>query len=86
VALGFDRVASSALAEALIGLDDGLWNEWHGPHDDRPPRNLGGLGFGTWKNRGRKTLDSYRTLDVSQLSGAPVSASVQMAMRLVPSI
>ena len=39
-ALGFDRIASLALVEALIGLDDGLWNEWRGPNDDRPQRNL----------------------------------------------
>jgi Protein of unknown function (DUF3631) len=39
-ALGFDRVASSALVEARIGLDDGLWNEWRGPNDNRPPRKL----------------------------------------------
>jgi hypothetical protein len=35
-ALGFDRIASLA----LIRLDDGLWNEWQGPNDDRPPRKL----------------------------------------------
>jgi hypothetical protein len=28
------------LVEALIGLGDGLWNEWRGPKDDRPPRKL----------------------------------------------
>jgi hypothetical protein len=39
-ALGVDRIASSALVEKLIGLDDGLWNEWRGPNDDRPPRAL----------------------------------------------
>jgi hypothetical protein len=39
-ALGVDRIASLALVEALIGLDDGLWNEWRGPNDDRPPRKL----------------------------------------------
>src|SRR5262249_17915706 len=39
-ALGFDRIASLTLVETLIGLDDGLWNEWHGPNDDRPPRKL----------------------------------------------
>jgi Protein of unknown function (DUF3631) len=38
--LGVERIASSALVEALIGLDDGLWNEWRGPHDDGPPRTL----------------------------------------------
>ncbi|HEV7982052.1 MAG TPA: DUF3631 domain-containing protein [Xanthobacteraceae bacterium] len=37
---GVDRVASSALVEALNGLDDGLWNEWRGRNDDRPPRTL----------------------------------------------
>ena len=39
-ALEFDRIASLALVETLIGLDDALWNEWHGPNDDRPPRKL----------------------------------------------
>ncbi len=39
-AVGVDRIASSPLVEALIGLDDGLWNEWRGPSDDRPPRKL----------------------------------------------
>jgi hypothetical protein len=35
-----DRIASAALVEALTGLDDGRWNEWRGPKDDRPPRKL----------------------------------------------
>jgi hypothetical protein len=39
-ARGGDRIASLALVEALIGLGDGLWNEWRGPKDDRPPREL----------------------------------------------
>ena len=39
-ALEVDRIASSALVEALTGLDEGLWHEWRGPNDDRPPRNL----------------------------------------------
>jgi hypothetical protein len=39
-ARGVDRIASSALVEALTGLDDGRWNEWRGPKDDRPPRKL----------------------------------------------
>ena len=39
-ARGVDRIASSALVEALTGLDDGLWHEWRGPNDDRSPRNL----------------------------------------------
>jgi hypothetical protein len=29
---------------------------------------MGGLGSGRWKDRGRKTVESYRTLDVNQLS------------------
>jgi hypothetical protein len=28
------------LVEALLGLDDGHWNEWRGPNDDRPSRKL----------------------------------------------
>jgi hypothetical protein len=35
-----DRIASLALVEALLGLEDGLYNEWRGPHDDRAPRKL----------------------------------------------
>jgi Protein of unknown function (DUF3631) len=35
-----DRIASSALVEALLGLDDGLWNEWCGRNDDLQPRKL----------------------------------------------
>jgi hypothetical protein len=37
---GADRMASSALVEALVQLDDGMWHEWRGPHDDRYPRKL----------------------------------------------
>jgi hypothetical protein len=39
-ARGVDRMASSALVAALLGLDHGLWSEWRGPNDDRPPRKL----------------------------------------------
>jgi hypothetical protein len=35
-----DRIASSALVEELLGLDEGLWTEWRGPNDDRPSRKL----------------------------------------------
>ena len=35
-----DRIASLALVEALRGLDDGRWNDWRGPNDDRSPRKL----------------------------------------------
>jgi Protein of unknown function (DUF3631) len=38
--LGIDRIASAALIEGLLGLDDGMWSDWRGPHDDRPPRKL----------------------------------------------
>jgi hypothetical protein len=37
---GVDRIASSALVAALLGLDYDLWSEWRGPNDDRPPRRL----------------------------------------------
>jgi hypothetical protein len=40
LARGVDRITSLALVEALVGLDYGLWNEWRGPHDDRPPHKL----------------------------------------------
>jgi Protein of unknown function (DUF3631) len=40
LALGIDRIASATLVEALLALDDGLWHDWRGPKDDRPPRKL----------------------------------------------
>jgi hypothetical protein len=39
-ARGADRVTSKALIEALLALDDGLWTDWRGPNDDRPPRKF----------------------------------------------
>jgi hypothetical protein len=39
-ALGVDRITSLALVEALLALEDGLWHDWRGPQDDRPPRKL----------------------------------------------
>jgi len=38
--LGVDRITSAALVDALIELDDGLWHDWRGPKDDRPPHKL----------------------------------------------
>jgi hypothetical protein len=38
--LGADRIASGTLVEALLALDDGMWMDWRGPRDDRPPRKL----------------------------------------------
>jgi len=35
-----DRIASATLIEALRNLDDGMWADWRGPNDDRPPRKL----------------------------------------------
>jgi hypothetical protein len=35
-----DRIATVALIKALLALDDGLWADWRGPNDDRPPRKL----------------------------------------------
>jgi hypothetical protein len=40
LALGVDRIASGALVEALVGLDDSYWHEWRGLGDDQPPRKL----------------------------------------------
>jgi hypothetical protein len=40
MARDIDRIASLALVEALVGLDDGFWNEWGGPQDDRVPHSL----------------------------------------------
>jgi hypothetical protein len=39
-ARGADRITSSGLVDALVELDAGLWSEWRGPNDDRPPRRL----------------------------------------------
>jgi hypothetical protein len=35
-----DRIASTELVEALLAIEDGLWMEWRGLGDDRPPRKL----------------------------------------------
>ncbi len=40
LARGVDRIASAALVEALLALEDGHWNEWRGRRDDGPPRKL----------------------------------------------
>jgi hypothetical protein len=40
LARGMDRITSSALVEALLELEDGIWNEWGGPQDDCPPHKL----------------------------------------------
>jgi Protein of unknown function (DUF3631) len=37
---GIDRIASSALIEALLELEDGQWGEYRGVNDDHPPRKL----------------------------------------------
>ena len=38
--MGVDRISSLALVEALHAIEDGLWLDWRGPNDDRPPRKL----------------------------------------------
>jgi hypothetical protein len=38
---GIDRIASAVLIKALLALDDGIWADWRGLNDDRPPRKLG---------------------------------------------
>jgi hypothetical protein len=40
LALGVDRIASKTLVGALLELEDGLWSEWRGLSDNRPPRKL----------------------------------------------
>ena len=35
-----DRLASKELVSALLELNDGDWNEWRGPKEDRPPHRL----------------------------------------------
>jgi hypothetical protein len=37
---GQDRAPGAYLVEALLSLEDGLWAEWRGINDDRPPRKL----------------------------------------------
>jgi len=37
---GIDRISSADLVDALNEIDDGLWHDWTGPKDDRPPRRL----------------------------------------------
>jgi hypothetical protein len=39
-ALGVDRIFSATLVEELVGIDDSLWSDWRGLHDDRQPRKL----------------------------------------------
>jgi hypothetical protein len=39
-ALGTDRISSKALVGALLGLPDGMWNEWRGINDNRLARKL----------------------------------------------
>ena len=35
-----DRIASAALVEALLDLEEAPWTEWRGLKDDQPPRRL----------------------------------------------
>jgi hypothetical protein len=39
-ALGTDRVPSATLVGRLHDIEDGLWHDWRGPNDDRPPHKL----------------------------------------------
>jgi hypothetical protein len=43
-ARGVDRMPSVALIAALNDIDDSLWSEWRGPHDNQQPRRLSGVG------------------------------------------
>jgi Protein of unknown function (DUF3631) len=38
--LAIDRIASAALVDALHHIEGGLWADWRGVNDDRPPRKL----------------------------------------------
>lgn len=38
--LAVDRLTSAELVTALLGLNDGDWNEWRGPKEDRQPHKL----------------------------------------------
>jgi Protein of unknown function (DUF3631) len=40
LARGINRISSLALVDALLELEDGIWNEWGGPQDDRVPHKL----------------------------------------------
>ena len=35
-----DRLTSATLVEELVGMDDSMWSEWRGRHDDQQPRQL----------------------------------------------
>jgi hypothetical protein len=37
---GADRIASAALVEALVGIDDAPWSEWRGVNGDQHPRKI----------------------------------------------
>jgi Protein of unknown function (DUF3631) len=37
---GIDRLTSKELVAALLALNDGDWNEWRGPKEDRQPHRL----------------------------------------------
>ena len=39
-ARGADRLASAVLVEELVAIDDSMWSEWRGRHDDQQPRHL----------------------------------------------
>jgi Protein of unknown function (DUF3631) len=38
--LSVERLTSAVLVAALLRLNDGDWNEWRGPKEDRPPHRL----------------------------------------------
>jgi hypothetical protein len=35
-----DRLASETLTKTLVNMDDGLWSDWRGMHDDQQPHRL----------------------------------------------
>jgi hypothetical protein len=39
-ALSVNRISSEVLVAELHKLDDGMWLDWRGPNDDRPPHKL----------------------------------------------
>jgi hypothetical protein len=40
MALAVDRISVKALAEALVGLENGFWDDWRGPNDQGQPHKL----------------------------------------------
>lgn len=74
--MGVDRISSLALVEALHAIEDGLWLDWRGPNDDRPPRKLN-------QSETRPVVAPIRDQAKDDMAGA-TSARRQELPRLLP--